>query len=83
LTVTGKIVREITKDELGPLHIGRNITDFRWDGTDQFGEKLANGIYLYRVVAGMNGQIMDKYTSEGEKTNRFFNNGYGKMYLMR
>ncbi|HET9278580.1 MAG TPA: C25 family cysteine peptidase, partial [Flavitalea sp.] len=25
MTITGKIVREITKDELGPLHIGRNI----------------------------------------------------------
>ncbi|HEY1871163.1 MAG TPA: hypothetical protein VGG71_08900, partial [Chitinophagaceae bacterium] len=26
MTITGKIVREITEDELGPLHIGRNIT---------------------------------------------------------
>ena len=24
LTITGKIVREITKDELGPIHVGRN-----------------------------------------------------------
>jgi hypothetical protein len=83
LTVTGKIVREITREELGPLHIGRNITEFKWDGTDQFGDKLANGIYLYRVVAGLNGQQLDKYTSEGDKTSKFFNNGYGKMYLMR
>ncbi len=39
MTITGKIVREITKDELGPLHIGRNITDFKWDGTDQYGSE--------------------------------------------
>ncbi|MEI9808498.1 MAG: hypothetical protein WDO16_11860 [Bacteroidota bacterium] len=39
LTITGKIVRDITKDELGPLHIGRNITEFKWDGTDQYGQK--------------------------------------------
>ena len=26
LTVTGKVVRDITKDELGSIHIGRNIT---------------------------------------------------------
>ncbi|MFM7838010.1 MAG: C25 family cysteine peptidase, partial [Chitinophagaceae bacterium] len=75
LTVTGKIVREITKDELGPLHIGRNITDYRWDGTDQFGQRLANGVYLYRVVTSLNGKGLDKYKSEGESTNQFFQNG--------
>ncbi len=36
--------------ELGPLHIGSNITDYAWDGTDEFGDQLANGTYLYRVV---------------------------------
>lgn len=83
LTVTGKIVREITKDELGPLHIGRNITEFKWDGTDQFGSKLANGVYIYRVVTTLNGKQMDKYKAEGDNTDKYFNNGYGKMYLMR
>lgn len=83
LTVTGKIVREITKEELGPLHIGRNITEFKWDGTDQFGQKLANGVYLYRMVATMNGQRMEKYKTDSQSTDKFFNNGYGKMYLMR
>ena len=39
LTITGKIVREITKDELGPLHIGRNITEFKWDGTDMYHQR--------------------------------------------
>ncbi len=83
LTVTGKIVREITKAELGPLHIGRNITEFKWDGTDQFGQRLANGVYLYRVVTTLHGKAMEKYKAEGDKTDQFFNNGYGKMYLMR
>ena len=83
LTVTGKVVREITKDELGPLHIGRNITEFKWDGTDQFGQKLGNGVYLYRVVTTLNGKQMDKYKAEGDNTDKYFNNGYGKMYLMR
>ncbi len=83
LTVTGKTVREITKDELGPLHIGRNITDFKWDGTDQYGQKLANGIYLYRVVTNLNGRSLDKYKADGDETEKFFNKGYGKMYLMR
>ncbi|MBL7733780.1 MAG: hypothetical protein JNM88_21595, partial [Chitinophagaceae bacterium] len=83
MTITGRIVREITKDELGPLHIGRNITEFKWDGTDQFGGKLANGIYLYRVVTNLNGKSLDKYTATGDKTDKYFNKGYGKMYLMR
>ncbi len=83
LTVTGKIVREITKDELGPIHIGRNITEFKWNGNDQYGQKLANGVYLYRVVTMLNGKRMDKYKAEGDDTDKYFNNGYGKMYLMR
>ncbi|MBS1608493.1 MAG: hypothetical protein JSS70_06990 [Bacteroidetes bacterium] len=83
LTITGKIVREITKQELGPIHIGRNITEFKWDGTDQYGQKLANGIYLYRVITNLNGKSLEKYKSESDNTDKYFNKGYGKMYLMR
>jgi Peptidase family C25 len=83
LTVTGKIVREITKQELGPLHIGRNITDYKWDGNDQYGQRLANGVYLYRFVTTLNGKKMDKFTDSGDNTDKFFTRGYGKMYLMR
>jgi hypothetical protein len=83
LTVTGKVVREIVKQELGPLHIGWNITEFKWDGTDQYGQKLANGVYLYRVTTNLNGKSLDKYTSKDDDTDKYFNKGYGKMYLMR
>ena len=83
LTVTGKIVREITKEELGPIRIGRNITEFKWNGTDQFGQKLANGVYLYRFVTSLNGNRLERYKAKNDNTDRFFNNGYGKMYLMR
>lgn len=83
LTITGKIVRDITKEELGPIHIGRNITEFKWDGTDQYGQKLANGVYLYRVITNQNGKALDKYKAANDNTDKYFNNGYGKMYLMR
>ena len=83
LTVTGKVVREITKNELGPLHVGRNITEFKWDGTDQYGQKLGNGVYLYRVVTNLNGKSLEKYKSDDDDTEKYFNKGYGKMYLMR
>lgn len=88
MTITGKIVKEITKTELGSLHIGRNITDYKWDGTDQYGQKLANGVYLYRVITNLNGAALGKFNtidSNGDQvdTDKFFNKGYGKMYLMR
>lgn len=83
LTVTGKIVREITQNELGDIHVGRNITDYKWDGTDMYGQKLANGVYLYRVITNLNGKSLDQYKAKNDNTDKFFNNGYGKMYLMR
>jgi hypothetical protein len=83
LTVTGKVVREITKEELGTLRVGRNITEFKWNGTDQYGQRLANGVYLYRVITNNNGKSLEKYKSASDNTDKYFNNGYGKMYLMR
>jgi hypothetical protein len=83
LTITGKVIREITQNELGPLHIGRNITDFKWDGTDMYGQPVANGVYLYRVLTNLNGHSMDKFKDADDNTDKFFTKGYGKMYLMR
>jgi hypothetical protein len=40
MTVSGKVVREITQDQLGAIRIGRNITEYAWDGRDEFGERL-------------------------------------------
>jgi hypothetical protein len=83
LTVTGKIVREITKEELGPLHVGTNITEFKWDGTDMYHQRLAIGVYLYHVVTNLNGKSLGEYEAAGDNTDQFFTKGYGKMYLMR
>ena len=85
LTVTGKVVKEITRQELGTLKIGRNITEYKWDGTDQFGQKLANGVYLYRIVTSIGGKSLEKFNgkNDSENTDKYFNKGYGKMYLMR
>ena len=83
LTITGKVVREINSDELGPIHIGRNITEYKWDGTDMFGAKLANGVYLYRVLTNLNGKSFDKFKAEGDDTDKYFKNGYGKMVIIR
>ena len=79
-TITGKLVREINKDELGNIHIGRNITDYAWDGKDEFGDQLANGIYLYRVQTQLNGESIEKKETAADQ---YFTKGFGKMYLMR
>lgn len=81
MTITGKVVREIGMDELGPLRIGRNITEFSWDGRDQYGDRLANGLYFYRVVASLNGFKLDQL--ETSSIDKFFKSGLGKMYLIK
>jgi hypothetical protein len=80
LTVSGRVVREISEDELGPIYIGRNITEFAWDGTDEFGDPLANGVYLYRVQTRINGESIEHRESGADQ---YFTKNFGKMYLLR
>jgi hypothetical protein len=80
MTITGKLVREITRSELGALYIGRNITEFAWDGRDAFGDRLANGVYLYRVRTKLNGDQVEKSASGAD---RYFTKEFGKMVLMK
>jgi hypothetical protein len=80
MTITGKVVREITKAELGNIRIGRNISDYVWDGKDDYGDKLANGVYLYRVITRHNGKAIEKRETEADS---FFKKGFGKLVIMR
>ena len=80
MTISGKFVREIHLEELGPIHIGNNITQFTWDGTDTYGDKLANGVYFFRVFAKLNNETIEHRATEADG---FFKNGFGKMYILR
>jgi hypothetical protein len=84
-TVSGRVVRELTQAEIGPLKVGTHRTAYAWNGTDAFGDRLANGVYLYRIVAwDEEGKPYKNY--QGDETARFdsmFQNGWGKMVLMR
>ena len=80
MTVTGRVVREIFLEELGPIRIGNNLTEFAWDGRDTFGDQLANGVYLYQVDARINGQPIELRSTAGDAG---FKNGLGKIYLLR
>jgi len=80
MTVNGTVVREITMDEIGPIKTGHNKTQYAWDGRDEYGEQLANGVYLYQVKIFTNGKEMKHRQTSAD---RAFKNGFGKMYLLR
>ncbi len=81
MTVSGRVVREVEQAELGELKVGTHLTDFVWDGKDEFGDQLANGVYLYRlVVEDVDGKDWEKYDTG---TDKYFKAGYGKMVLVR
>jgi hypothetical protein len=80
-TVTGKIIREVFKNELGNIRCGNNISDFAWDGTDQFGDRLANGVYFYKVtIKNYDDAQIGRRKTEGDA---LFKKNIGKIYLMK
>lgn len=82
MTVSGKVVREIGAAEFGLLRAGTHVSDFCWDGKDQYGDQLANGVYLYRVIAtDAEGKALEQF--EQQSADGFFQAGYGKMVIMR
>ncbi|MGM0626168.1 MAG: C25 family cysteine peptidase [Bacteroidota bacterium] len=79
-TLTGRLVKVIDKAELGPIHIGRNITEYAWDGRDMYGDQLANGVYFYRIKTEIAGENIEHRSNESDT---YFEKNIGKMYLMR
>ncbi|MEZ4985165.1 MAG: FlgD immunoglobulin-like domain containing protein [Saprospiraceae bacterium] len=82
LTISGRVVRHIDEVELGSLSVGTHRTEFVWDGRDDNGDQLANGVYLYRVVArnDTSKEAIKHYESEQDT---FFTNGIGKIVILR
>ena len=81
-TLSGKVVKEITKEELGNLRLGTNRTDYKWTGTDDYGNPLANGVYLYRVITSeVEGEELKHL--ENRNVDSFFDKGFGKMVILR
>tara|TARA_Y100001980_G_C14556930_1_gene355026 strand:- start:253480 stop:258459 length:4980 start_codon:yes stop_codon:yes gene_type:complete len=80
MTISGRVVKEINQDEIGPIRIGNNITQYAWDGRDEYGDLLANGVYLYRVFIRQQGESLNHRFTTADKA---FKNGYGKIYILR
>lgn len=76
----GRVVKEVNKNQLGALHIGNNISEWSWDGTDEFGDKLANGVYFYRVTVSNKGEEVKLMATKGDNS---FKESVGTIYLMR
>ena len=82
MSISGRVVREITQQELGPLTVGTHMTDFVWDGKDENGDHLAAGTYLYRmIVKDENLKDFDRYNTSGDET--YFRKGWGKLVILR
>ena len=82
LSITGVLVREITQQDLGPLAPGNHRTEYAWDGTDQNGNELSAGLYLYRlVVKDENNNDYGQYNPYGDS--EYENKGWGKLVIVR
>ena len=80
LNINGRLIKQIHLHEIERIKIGNNVTDYFWDGRDEFGDPLANGVYLYRVIAKIDNQDIEHRSTSADNA---FNKGFGKMYLVR
>ncbi len=82
VTLNGILIREITKEELGPIPVGTHQTLFEWDGTDQKGTHLPSGLYLYRLTArDSQGNDFLHWPLQGDGA--FSRHGWGKLVIIR
>jgi len=79
-TPTGRMVKQIPKSEFGTLRIGSNISEYRWEGTDSQGKRLANGLYLYKVVLKDDAGVFTHRPTAADHT---ISNGFGKLSILR
>lgn len=81
MNIKGTLVKQIRMDELGPINIGLNRTQYKWDGRDQYGDALANGVYFYKIITSLDNKEIDHYGID--QVDKFFKKGIGKMVLIR
>jgi flagellar hook assembly protein FlgD len=59
LTITGKLVKTINQTIVNE---GFNSRDLKWDGKDDFGDKIGKGVYVYKLTV--------KSIATGKKTEK-------------
>lgn len=92
MTISGRVVRDIDLLAYEEIKVGTHRTQFTWDGTDEYGDQLANGVYLYRVIASDDsGAALESHRESGNQefrethavTDQYFKNGMGKVVILR
>ncbi|MCX6271381.1 MAG: C25 family cysteine peptidase [Bacteroidetes bacterium] len=81
--LSGRPVREITAQEFGSVHIGTNISRTFWDGRDQHGKLLPNGLYLYSVNLRFKGDPPLIDPSLDSRDYKVPGSAHGKIIIMR
>ena len=61
-TVTGKLVKTFTSFE---PNAKTHISDFHWDGKDDFGDKIGKGVYIYKLT--VRSPLLNKKVEKIEK----------------
>lgn len=56
-TVAGRLIREIF---IPPSDLRFGFNKIYWDGRDQDGENIANGVYFYKISVVNNGQLLSE-----------------------
>ncbi len=81
MSMDGILVRTITLDQMGPLVVGTHATHYEWNGTDNNGNPLSAGVYLYKMIArDEHGLDYGHYETYDEN---LFKNGWGKLIIVR
>jgi len=79
-TISGRRVKSIDLHEMEDLTIGTHLSQYQWDATDEFGDRLANGVYLYKVQVRSQGQELEHFERPNDD---LFHQDFGKLYIMR
>ncbi len=75
----GSLVQVITLDDIGIIHVGENLTEYKWDGRSLNGELLPNGVYHYRVEYDLLGTGIEYLDSNDQ----FRKPGIGRLLILR
>ena len=58
ITANGKLVTRYANYSGVPFHVGTNL--LTWDGTDQSGNRLPGGVYIYKMMIYIQDKIVEK-----------------------
>ena len=77
--VTGQLVKSFKMEDLRP-YVGTFISDFVWDGRDEKGKFLPNGVYFYDVITK---DLTSEFGMNNTNSRMFDRNGLGKIVILR